>query len=109
MYNFSSVIGCVFFYFLGSYFARDASYSDQYSQSADTTKKMFVARVLVGHYTSGHNSLLRPPPKTMGKGFYDSCVDDCSNPSIFVIFEKYQIYPEFIIEYAPEESRCLIS
>ncbi|KAG7333380.1 hypothetical protein KOW79_003515 [Hemibagrus wyckioides] len=93
----------------GSYFARDASYSDQYSQSADTTKKMFVARVLVGHYTSGHNSLLRPPPKTMGKGFYDSCVDDCSNPSIFVIFEKYQIYPEFIIEYAPEESRCLIS
>ncbi|GAA6086734.1 protein mono-ADP-ribosyltransferase PARP12-like [Tachysurus ichikawai] len=93
----------------GSYFARDASYSDQYSRSADTTKKMFVARVLVGHYTSGHHNFVRPPPKTVGKGLYDSCVDNCSNASIFVIFEKYQIYPEFIIEYSPEESKCLIS
>ncbi|MCI4379071.1 hypothetical protein PGIGA_G00223680 [Pangasianodon gigas] len=93
----------------GSYFARDASYSDQYSQSADSSKKMFVTRVLVGHYTRGHSSFVRPPPKSMGKGFYDSCVDNCSNPSIFVVFEKYQIYPEFIIEYAPEESKCLIS
>ncbi|XP_047008698.2 protein mono-ADP-ribosyltransferase PARP12 [Ictalurus punctatus] len=93
----------------GSYFAKDASYSDQYSQSAGSSKKMFVARVLVGHYTSGHGSFVRPPAKTMGKGFYDSCVDNCSNPSIFVVFEKFQIYPEFIIEYAPEESKCLIS
>ncbi|XP_062860334.1 protein mono-ADP-ribosyltransferase PARP12-like [Trichomycterus rosablanca] len=94
----------------GSYFARDASYSDGYSQSVNSTmKKMFVARVLVGHYTCGSSTIVRPPAKTTGKDLYDSCVDDISNPSIFVIFEKYQIYPEFIIEYSPEESRCLIS
>ncbi|KAI5623859.1 poly [ADP-ribose] polymerase 12, partial [Silurus asotus] len=83
----------------GCYFARDASYSDRYSQSAGS-KKMFVARVLVGHYTVGSSSFVRPPSKAIGKGFYDSCVDNCSNPSIFIIFEKYQIYPEFVIEYA---------
>ncbi|XP_022535314.2 protein mono-ADP-ribosyltransferase PARP12 [Astyanax mexicanus] len=94
----------------GSYFARDASYSDAYAQPGSNTKKtMFVARVLVGHYTLGNSKVVRPPAKTAGKGYYDSCVDDQSNPSIFVIFEKYQIYPEFIIEYGPEQSRCLIS
>lgn len=100
----------MFWCFLGSYFARDASYSDGYSQSVNSSvKKMFVARVLVGHYTTGNGNFVRPPAKTTGKGFYDSCVDDVSNPSIFVIFEKFQIYPEFIIEYSPEESRCVIS
>ncbi|XP_066540859.1 protein mono-ADP-ribosyltransferase PARP12-like [Hoplias malabaricus] len=93
----------------GSYFARDASYSDNYINSSNNFKKMFVARVLVGHYTCGHQTFVRPPAKTPGKGFYDSCVDSKNNPSIFVVFEKYQIYPEFIIEYGPEVSRCLIS
>lgn len=31
--------------------------------------------------------------------FYDSCVNNSTNPSIFVIFEKQQIYPEYLIEY----------
>ncbi|XP_072552006.1 protein mono-ADP-ribosyltransferase PARP12-like [Salminus brasiliensis] len=94
----------------GSYFARDASYSDGYAQAgSDSKKTMFVARVLVGQYTYGNSDVVRPPAKESGKGSYDSCVDNKSNPSIFVIFEKYQIYPEFIIEYGPEESRCLIS
>ncbi|XP_076841984.1 protein mono-ADP-ribosyltransferase PARP12-like [Brachyhypopomus gauderio] len=91
----------------GSYFARDASYSDSYSNSENSSKRMFVARVLVGSYTGGHNKLVRPPASP--NGFYDSCVDNVTNPSIFVIFEKYQVYPEFIIEYAREESKCLIS
>ncbi|XP_035381611.1 protein mono-ADP-ribosyltransferase PARP12-like, partial [Electrophorus electricus] len=92
----------------GSYFARDASYSDHYSQGENSCKRMFVARVLVGHYTHGQRDFVRPP-KISANGFYDSCVDNETNPSIFVIFEKYQIYPEFIIEYAPVESKCLIS
>ncbi|KAL2093805.1 hypothetical protein ACEWY4_011117 [Coilia grayii] len=85
----------------GSYFARDASYSDRYSALGSSSRKiMFVAQVLVGDYTRGKSAYLRPPARESGKGFYDSCVDSVSNPSIFVIFEKYQIYPEFIVEYS---------
>ena len=67
---------------------------------------MFVARVLVGNFIEGHTSYRSPPLQ------YDSCVDTRLNPSVFVIFQKDQIYPEYVIEYTePERSEkpCLIS
>ncbi|NXG55286.1 PAR12 polymerase, partial [Hemiprocne comata] len=82
----------------GSYFARDASYSHNYCKEDFCTKTMFLARVLVGDFTLGKSSYFRPPLKDQ-HNFYDSCVDSSSNPSIFVIFEKQQIYPEYLIEY----------
>lgn len=61
---------------------------------------MFLARVLVGEFTRGDASLVRPPAKeNQGNVFYDSCVNSMSDPSIFVIFEKHQVYPEYIIQY----------
>ncbi|NXD19140.1 PAR12 polymerase, partial [Spelaeornis formosus] len=82
----------------GSYFARDASYSDNYCGADSHTKTMFLARVLVGEFTLGSSDYVRPPMKD-SQNFYDSCVNNSSNPSIFVIFEKQQIYPEYLIEY----------
>ncbi|NXF86942.1 PAR12 polymerase, partial [Eubucco bourcierii] len=82
----------------GSYFARDASYSDKYCNEDRCTRTMFLARVLVGEFTTGSSSYVRPPMKD-NQNFYDSCVNDSSNPSIFVVFEKQQIYPEYLIEY----------
>lgn len=100
----------VFISFLGSYFARDASYSHAYCQPAVKTNTMFVARVLVGDYVRGNAAYVRPPTKSVdGLRFYDSCVDNELNPSIFVVFEKYQIYPEYIIEYKAEEEKCVVS
>lgn len=61
---------------------------------------MFVALVLVGDYTQGSSSYVRPPPKANGKTFYDSCVNQESDPSIYVIFDKQQIYPEYVITYS---------
>ncbi|XP_063303697.1 protein mono-ADP-ribosyltransferase PARP12-like [Pelobates fuscus] len=89
----------------GSYFARDSSYSHNYSQRTDSPLRvMFVARVLVGDYTPGKSSYLRPPSKNnlLSSSFFDSCVDNARNPSIFVIFEKHQIYPEYLIKYSDE-------
>ncbi|NXL92813.1 PAR12 polymerase, partial [Alectura lathami] len=84
----------------GSYFARDASYSHQYCQSAVKPNIMFMARVLVGDHAQGKAAYVRPPAKLAdGLRFYDSCVDNEQNPSIFVLFEKNQIYPEYLIEY----------
>ncbi|XP_026182494.2 protein mono-ADP-ribosyltransferase PARP12 [Mastacembelus armatus] len=83
----------------GSYFARDAKYSHNYAGDSNV-RSMFVSRVLVGDYTKGSSGYLRPPSKDGGDvNFYDSCVDDVSNPSIFVVFEKHQIFPEYLLQY----------
>ncbi|KAK1888404.1 Protein mono-ADP-ribosyltransferase PARP12 [Dissostichus eleginoides] len=85
----------------GSYFARDASYSHRYATlKSKPNNIMFVALVLIGEYTKGSGSYVRPPAKGSGKDLYDSCVDSKSDPSIFVVFEKQQIYPEYIIDYS---------
>lgn len=65
---------------------------------------MFVARVLVGDFTQGYRESLNPPPPP-----YDSYVDVKLNPSIFVIYEKDQIYPQYVIEYTEPEKACVIS
>ncbi|NWW21888.1 PAR12 polymerase, partial [Falcunculus frontatus] len=84
----------------GIYFARDASYSHTYCQATQQGYVMCMARVLVGDYVKGNATYVRPPRKCADKvWFYDSCVDDELNPSVFVVFEKHQIYPEYIIEY----------
>ncbi|NXN17836.1 PAR12 polymerase, partial [Indicator maculatus] len=94
----------------GSYFARDASYSHEYCQPVGKTSSMFVARVLVGDYVRGAAAYVRPPPKPLSSlRFYDSCVDNEFNPSVYVVFEKYQIYPEYIIEYRALEEKCSLS
>lgn len=64
---------------------------------------MFLCRVLVGDFTVGSSDLCRPPTKAGGGGgvkFYDSCVDDIRDPSVFVVFEKQQVYPEFLLQYS---------
>ncbi|XP_078077304.1 protein mono-ADP-ribosyltransferase PARP12-like [Mustelus asterias] len=87
----------------GRYFAKEAACAnfDLYSDSATDLNIMILARVLVGQFTEGHSSYDCPPSKD-GRRFrsYDSCVDCIDNPSVFVIFEKFQIYPEYIIEYS---------
>ncbi|XP_025710571.1 protein mono-ADP-ribosyltransferase PARP12 [Callorhinus ursinus] len=85
----------------GSYFARDAAYSHHYSKSDTKSHMMFLARVLVGEFIRGNASFVRPPAKEgLGNVFYDSCVNSMSDPSIFVVFEKHQVYPEYVIQYS---------
>ncbi|XP_046551702.1 protein mono-ADP-ribosyltransferase PARP12-like [Haliotis rubra] len=83
----------------GAYFARDAKYSHCYTKGRN--RYMFLARVLVGKYALGDSSYTRPPPRK-GHVLYDSCVNDINNPSIFVIFERNQCYPEYLVEYRDE-------
>lgn len=64
---------------------------------------MFFARVLVGDVIEGKWNYTRPPQP------YDSCVDSRLNPSIFVIFQKNQIYPEYVIEYTEADKACVVS
>ena len=88
----------------GSYFALNSFYSDNYAkEDLNGSKFIFVAKVLVGSYTTGHSGYRRPPPKNPSdpaSDLYDSCVDDTSFPTIFVVFDTDQFYPEYIIEYS---------
>ncbi|KAG9335910.1 hypothetical protein JZ751_003567 [Albula glossodonta] len=96
----------------GSYFARDASYSDKYAHvSGDkSSKHMFLAKVLVGKMTVGRTKFCRPPrlhPRKPGFELFDSCVDLKKDPSIFVVFDSCQSYPYYLITYeAKEDHQC---
>ncbi|XP_072047675.1 protein mono-ADP-ribosyltransferase PARP12-like [Amphiura filiformis] len=87
----------------GSYFHKKASYSNRYAEpDLLNSKTMFMAKVLVGSFTQGNSTLRRPPPKDPSKphhALYDSCVDNETDPNIFVVFENNQVYPEYIIKY----------
>ncbi|CAL9683183.1 unnamed protein product [Knipowitschia caucasica] len=92
----------------GSYFARDASYSHRYTGTSHE-RHMFVSRVLVGEFTKGSTDFRRPPSKDAGDvNLFDSCVNDEENPSIFVVFEKHQIYPEYLLRYEQKSSEEVV-
>ncbi|XP_032954599.1 zinc finger CCCH-type antiviral protein 1 isoform X1 [Rhinolophus ferrumequinum] len=87
----------------GNYFTKDAICAHSNCQCDLKSIVMFVARVLVGESIEGHKSYTSPPAP------YDSCVDTRLNPSVFVIFQKDQIYPEYVIEYTAGDKTCVIS
>ncbi|KAL6116778.1 uncharacterized protein ACO6RY_14724 [Pungitius sinensis] len=98
----------------GIYFAKHASYSDRYTMSStdplpfygaeapgspgQRTRVMFLARVIVGKSTVGQMNF-RKPNDGSSINSHNSCVDDLSNPNIFVIFDANQIYPEYLIQF----------
>ncbi|MBN3306321.1 PARPT polymerase, partial [Amia calva] len=87
----------------GSYFARDASYSNGFAPAAPNGYQyMFLAKVLVGKTNLGKRKYYRPPPvcpKKAGSDLYDACVNQRLDPSIFVVFDSCQCYPYYMIKY----------
>ena len=88
----------------GTYFAVNALSSDFYAKrDSNSFQYMFLAKVLVGSYTKGHPSYQRPPPEdcsNVNTHLCDSCVDNISNPTIFVVFDRNHFYPEYVIQYS---------
>ncbi|XP_009471885.1 PREDICTED: poly [ADP-ribose] polymerase 14-like [Nipponia nippon] len=88
----------------GTYFAVDASYSAQDTYSTPDTngrKYMYLARVLTGQYCAGSRGLITPPSKNPADptDLYDSVVDNVACPTVFVIFNDIQAYPEYLITF----------
>ncbi|XP_034966643.2 protein mono-ADP-ribosyltransferase PARP14 [Zootoca vivipara] len=88
----------------GTYFAVNAQYSasDTYSKpEADGKKYMYLARVLTGEYCPGEQKIVVPKPKNAADPtvLFDSVTDNVSNPSLFVIFNDIQAYPEYLITF----------
>ncbi|XP_002942644.2 protein mono-ADP-ribosyltransferase PARP14 [Xenopus tropicalis] len=88
----------------GTYFAVDANYSadDTYSKPDPSGHKhMYLARVLTGTFTTGQTNMITPPPKNQSNptDLYDSVTDNINRPSMFVIFNDIQAYPEYLITF----------
>ncbi|CAB3995123.1 poly [ADP-ribose] polymerase 14-like [Paramuricea clavata] len=89
----------------GVYFARDASYSCKLKYSPPDwrgLRYMYYAKVLVGDYTQGNSSMIaRPSIKDTAypDETYDSVVDNISHPNIYVLFQDYEYYTEYLITF----------
>ncbi|NXU85255.1 PAR14 polymerase, partial [Xiphorhynchus elegans] len=88
----------------GTYFAVNANYSaqDTYSKPDLNGKKyMYLARVLVGEYSQGRRGSLTPAAKKPDNptDLFDSSTDNTSQPSMFIIFNDIQAYPEYLITF----------
>ena len=88
----------------GVYFARDASYSAQHTYSPPDSqglRYMYYARVLVGEYTNGNSSMIVPPSKSSSdpNETYDCVVNNVADPVIYVMFQDYEYYTEYLITF----------
>ena len=81
----------------------ESSYSTNDTYSApdgDGLKRVFLARVLTGEYTQGKSGLKVPPEKPGMPGYlFDTVVDNVSKPSLFVVFNDCQAYPEYLVTF----------
>ncbi|XP_009947420.1 PREDICTED: poly [ADP-ribose] polymerase 14-like [Leptosomus discolor] len=89
----------------GTYFAVDASYSAHATYSkpdANGKKYMYLARVLVGEYSQGTKGSITPAAKHASNSIdlFDSSTDNVNQPSMFIIFNDIQAYPEYLITFA---------
>ncbi|XP_071144660.1 E3 ubiquitin-protein ligase MIB2-like [Mytilus edulis] len=86
----------------GTYFAKEAKYSDEYAQSDSKGHKfMFVYSVLAGKTCCGKEKYFKPPPQDTNnpKLLFDSCVDNIAKPRIYCVFEHTQYCSRYLIEY----------
>jgi len=85
----------------GTYFARDAEYSNKYARKiGNGQKQMLVAEVLVGRWTKGQKGM-KVYPLLPGEQYkkYNSLVDHVVNPSIFVVQHSNEAYPAYLLTY----------
>ncbi|XP_073408013.1 protein mono-ADP-ribosyltransferase PARP14-like isoform X2 [Dendrobates tinctorius] len=87
----------------GTYFAVAASYSAQSFSPADARgqKHLYLARVLTGAFCAGQKGMLAPPAKNAANitDLYDSVTDNPARPTMFIIFNDIQAYPEYHITF----------
>ena len=85
----------------GTYFARDARYSNDYARTLPNgQKQMLVVDVLVGRWAQGKKNMSMCPllPGEQYKK-HNSLVNRVQNPTIFVVQHSNQAYPAYLITY----------
>ena len=89
----------------GTYFARDAKYSNNYAWSlgGSVQKQMLLVDVLVGRFAQGKEGMnVCPLLPDAEFARYNSLVNSPTDPSIFVVQHSNQAYPAYLITYRLE-------
>lgn len=63
---------------------------------------MYLCKVLTGEFVMGKNGMRVPPQKPSGASahaLYDSVVNNVQNPSMFIIFNDTQAYPDYLVAF----------
>ncbi|KAF2356998.1 WWE domain [Trinorchestia longiramus] len=81
----------------GQTVGRGAYFSNSAQLSLGYRKALFVCRVLIGLFTTGNSSTVRPA-KNANNQPYDTTVNQPNNPSIFVKYDTAEYYPEYYLE-----------
>nr|XP_020635234.1 poly [ADP-ribose] polymerase 9 isoform X1 [Pogona vitticeps]XP_020635235.1 poly [ADP-ribose] polymerase 9 isoform X2 [Pogona vitticeps] len=87
-------------YGTGVYFAKNPGnlVDTQEKCELDHLICLFEAEVVTGSYTRGNRSFVAPPViNASNMKLYDSVVDDIHNPEIFVIFNREQALPLYLL------------
>ncbi|XP_069972796.1 protein mono-ADP-ribosyltransferase PARP12-like [Penaeus vannamei] len=83
----------------GLYFGNDITYCyNNCSHDTAGLKYLFVAKVLVGTITVGAKDLRRPPLNPATNELFDTTVDNETQPTIFVKYDKQEYYPYYLIK-----------
>ena len=85
----------------GTYFARDAQYSDAYATTLPSGRKqMLLVDILLGKSAQGAEGM-KMCPLLAGEKYkrYNSLVDKVDNPCIFVVQHSNQAYPAYLLTY----------
>eukprot|EP00729_Bicosta_minor_P000055 gene55-18181_t len=87
----------------GTYFARDAKYSNDYARNlpgGKGRKQMLMVEVVVGKWTRGKKGV-KVMPLLPGQQYarFNSLADVLNDPSIFVVHHSNQAYPAYLITY----------
>lgn len=79
----------------GVYFSSDLTTSLGYSSN----NKLLYCRVLVGHSGTGAPGMRRPPEKG-GRWGAGERYDSVTRDNMFVVFDNYQAYPEYLVSFS---------
>jgi len=86
----------------GTYFAKNASYSNDYCFiTPNNQKQMFLAEVLVGKYLTcpSDRKIRRPPLMPNSIYQYNSVSGNTNGSDVWIVYENNLAYPQFLITY----------
>uniref|UniRef100_UPI000180D214 poly [ADP-ribose] polymerase 14-like isoform X2 n=1 Tax=Ciona intestinalis TaxID=7719 RepID=UPI000180D214 len=86
----------------GMYFAVNSSYchDNGFAQQGAGNCHMFLADVVTGEFGQGSPNSIVPPSTSSGnKESCHSAVDNTTNPSMFIVFRDYCVYPHYLLSY----------
>ncbi|XP_078489421.1 protein mono-ADP-ribosyltransferase PARP14-like isoform X2 [Ciona intestinalis] len=86
----------------GMYFAVNSSYchDNGFAQQGTGNCHMFLAEVVTGEFGQGSRDCIEAPSTSSGnKESCHSAVDNTTNPSMFIVFRDYCVYPHYLLSY----------